>query len=231
MGMGLGRGMIAQVLAGRCRRATWWLPSLALAMAGAGIAVLMVVGPEADARTTDISVTVTGDETMGKDLKELVDTSEKQQPSSGQAITILQMAQAHQTQVIAALRSRGFYGATVTATIAGHPVDDPAALDAIESQPENQPIPVAFTVETGPVYKVATLDIEPAAPGAPLPAIDRTKLTLAPGQPADFGRHSGDASCRSSAATGAELCVGRAEQARSRGRPCHTRSAHHLFLR
>src|ERR1700732_2968209 len=100
MGMRLGRGMIAQVLAGRFRRATRWLPSLALALVGAGITTMVVVGPEADARTADISVAVTGDETMGKDLKELVETSEKQQPSSGQAITILQMAQAHQTQVI-----------------------------------------------------------------------------------------------------------------------------------
>ena len=94
MGMGLGRGMIAQVIAGRFRRATRWLPSLALAMAGAGISTMMVVGPEAGARTADISVAVTGDEAMGKDLKELVETSEKVQPSSGQAITILQMAQA-----------------------------------------------------------------------------------------------------------------------------------------
>ena len=185
MGMGLGRGIIAQVIAGRFRRATRWLPSLALAVAGAGISTMMVVGPEASARTADISVAVTGDETMGKDLKDLVDTSEKQQPSSGQAITLLQMAQAHKAQVIAALRSRGFYGATVTATIAGQSVDDPAALDAIEARPEDQPVPLAFTVETGPVYKVANLEIEPAAPGAPLPPIDRAKLALAPGQPAD----------------------------------------------
>ena len=183
--MGPWRGMIAQVLASSFRRATRWLPGLALAVAGAGVSTMVFVGPEAGARTADISVAVTGDETMGKDLKELVETSEKEQPSSGQAITILQMAQAHKAQVTAALRSRGFYGATVAATIAGQPVDDPAALDAIEAQPENQPVHVAFAVETGPVYKIGNIDIEAAGRGAPLPAIDRTKLNLAPGQPAD----------------------------------------------
>jgi translocation and assembly module TamA len=185
MGMGPARRLIAQALAGGLRRAASWLPGLALVVAGTGLSTMLFVGPEAGARTADFSVAVTGDEAMGKDLKELVKTSEKEQPSSGEAIAILQMAQARKAQVAAALRSRGFYDASIVATIAGQPVDDPAAFDAIEAQPESQPVHVNFTVETGPVYKIATLDIEPAVPGASLPAIDRTKLNLAPGQAAD----------------------------------------------
>lgn len=185
MGMVPARGVFAQALAGGFRRTKSWLPGLVLVIAGAGLSTMMVVGPDARARTADVSVAVTGDETMGKDLKELIDTSEKEQPSSGEAITILQMAQAHKAQVVAALRSRGFYGATVAATIAGQPVDDPAAFDAVEAQPESQPVHVTFTVNTGPVYKIANLDFEPAGQGAGLPPIDRTKFDLGPGKPAD----------------------------------------------
>src|SRR6266404_371086 len=185
MGMGPARRLIAQAWAGAFRRAVRWLPGLALAVAGTGLSIMLFVGPDAGARTADFSVAVTGDEAMGKDLRELVKTSEKEQPSSGEAIAILQMAQARKVEVATALRSRGFYDASIVATIAGQPVDDPATFDAIQAQPESQPVHVNFTVETGPVYKIATLDIEPAVPGAPLPAIDRTKLNLAPGQAAD----------------------------------------------
>ena len=54
------------------------------------------------------------------------------------------------------MRSRGYYDARVTATVAGQPVDDAAALDAIEQRPEGEKITFAVNVATGPLYTVGS---------------------------------------------------------------------------
>ena len=121
---------------------------------------------------------------MRDDLKQLVEDFEKAQPLSGDSLALLQGAQAVLARVNTALRSRGFYDARSTATIDNHPVDEAAALDAIEARPEADPITLALTVDTGPRFKVGSIAIRGAEP-ASLPAIDMSKLGLAAGDPAD----------------------------------------------
>jgi translocation and assembly module TamA len=148
------------------------------------LAAMMILCTGAEARTARIALTVTGDERMSDDLKQLVEDFEKTQPLSGDALALLQGAQAVLARVNTAMRSRGFYDARATATVDNRPVDEAAALDAIETHPETEQLTVALTVDTGPRFKVEGIAIRGAG-AASLPAIDMSKLGLAAGDPAD----------------------------------------------
>jgi translocation and assembly module TamA len=129
-------------------------------------------------------MTVAGDQSMGDDLKELISTLDKEQPASGDALSLLMAAQARQARLMSALRSRGFYDGRVKATVEGQAIDDPVALEAIEKRPDSGQIDVKIEVETGPVYKVTELAIRPATGAVSLP-LDVGKLSLSTGKPAD----------------------------------------------
>lgn len=86
---------------------------------------------------------------------------------------------------MSALRSRGFYDARVTATIANRPISEAAALDAIEAKPDADAVRFKFDIDTGPQYRISRVTIEAAGPTATLPPIDRSRLGLAKDDPAD----------------------------------------------
>ena len=92
-----------------------WLVVLAALLA-------MASGGPAEARTAKIALVVSGDEQMQADLKELVERFEKEQPLSGDSLGLLQGAQAALARINTALRSRGYYDATITATVDGRPI-------------------------------------------------------------------------------------------------------------
>jgi len=150
------------------------------------LAVLLILCGQAQARSARIALTVNGDEGMSEDLKQLVEEFQKNQPLQGDALALLQGAQAALARVNTALRSRGFYDARATATIDNRPVGEPAALDAIDAHPEAEALSFAFTVDTGPRFKVDSVSVRgPTA--ASLPSIDMSKIGLAVGDPADAG--------------------------------------------
>ncbi len=122
---------------------------------------------------------------MQADLKELVERFEKDQPLSGDSLGLLQGAQAAAARINTALRSRGYYDATIKATVDGRPIAEPGALDAIDARPDNEPTSFAFDITTGPRYRVADVAIRPPNAETSLPGIDRAKLGLSPGDPAD----------------------------------------------
>jgi translocation and assembly module TamA len=122
---------------------------------------------------------------MTADLRQLVETFEKEQPLQGDSLSLLQGAQALLSRVNIALRARGFYDAQLQAQIDGRPIADAAALDAIEAQPDSAQTSIAMTVETGPKYKIGTVAIRLPGTLASLPDVDRGKIGLAPGDPAD----------------------------------------------
>lgn len=148
------------------------------------LAVALVSGP-LQARTANIVLSVTGDEAMGADLKRLVETFEKEQPLTGDSLSLLQGAQAVLARVNSALRSRGFYDGEVRASVDGRPVADAAALDAIDAQPDAAQIPIAMTVDTGPRYRLGIVAIRPAGENVSLADVDRSRIGLAVGDPAD----------------------------------------------
>jgi translocation and assembly module TamA len=149
-------------------------------------ALLMAGG--ADARTADISLTVIGDERMSDELKDLTKDLDKDQPLTGDSLSLLQAAQARRARIVQALRSKGFYDSRVTATVNNQPIEEAAALDAIEAMPEAQKVDFAFNVATGPVYRVADLEIKGPPDLVDYPPLDRSKLSLIPGQPADAAK-------------------------------------------
>lgn len=147
--------------------------------------LVMAAGGPAEARTAKIALVVSGNEQMQADLKELVERFEKDQPLSGDSLSLLQGAQAAAARINTALRSRGYYDATIKATIDGRPIAEPGALDAIDARPGNEPVSFAFDVATGPRYRVGDVAIRPPTAQTSLPAIDRARLGLSPGDPAD----------------------------------------------
>lgn len=141
----------------------------------------------ARARTAEVSLSVTGDQRMAEELKELVEALDKESPLSGDGLALLQGAQARRSRVVTALRSRGFYDARVATTFANHPIDEPDALDAISARPKEEKIRIDFAIETGPRYRVSSLAVRPATQAAASVPVDLGKLTLAAGKPADAG--------------------------------------------
>src|SRR5689334_3468073 len=93
----------------RRRPGPFWLGRLWLAMAA-----LLLAAEAAQARTAEISLTVVGDEPMAEELKDLSKDLDKDQPLSGDTLSLLQAAQARRARIAAALRSKGFYDARVT---------------------------------------------------------------------------------------------------------------------
>jgi translocation and assembly module TamA len=148
------------------------------------MAALLLSGP-ADARTGLVALKVIGDERMADELKKLVQDLDKDEPLSGDSLSLLQAAQVRRARVAAALRSRGYYDARVNATVRNQPVEDAAALDAIDSRPEAETITFDIDVATGPIYRVVDLGIEGPPEVVGYPGLDRSKLSLLPGQPAD----------------------------------------------
>jgi translocation and assembly module TamA len=137
-------------------------------------------------RTAETTLNVIGDEKLAKDLKDLLTEEDKDKQATGPAVTLLQRAQAQKQEIEKALASRGFYAGTVTVSVAGRPVEDPAVLDAIEAVPAGGKLPVSINVQTGPAYKIS--DIVLAGPAGEAPAraaIDRGPLPLSPGSVAD----------------------------------------------
>ncbi|HBK07725.1 MAG TPA: outer membrane protein assembly factor [Acetobacteraceae bacterium] len=78
-----------------------------------------------------------------------------------------------------ALRAFGYYKATVTTTIGGHPLDDPALPSIIDAAPADPPFPVIASFDLGPQFKIGKVTI-----ATPVPADIAGHLNLAPGQPA-----------------------------------------------
>ena len=122
---------------------------------------------------------------MAEELKTLAEDLDKDQPLTGDSLSLVQGAQARRARIVAALRSRGFYDARVTATVAGQSIEEAAALDAIEGRPEAEKISFAFNVATGPLYRVVSLGIKGPPEVVDYPAIDLSKLSLGQGKPAD----------------------------------------------
>ena len=76
-----------------------------------------------------------------------------------------------------ALRSFGYYKATVQIAIAGHPIDDPALPNLIDSAPADPPLPVEAGFDLGPQFTLGSVTISKPVP---------------PDVPGHLGLHSGD---------------------------------------
>jgi len=148
-------------------------------------AAMMLWASIAHAREGEIALTIVGDKDMSGELKQLSEDLDKDEPLKGDSLSLLQAAQARRARMVSALRSKGYYDSRVVATVNGQPIEEAAALDAVDAMPEAEKVSFKFDIATGPVYKVVDLAIEGPKEIVDYPPLDRSKLDLKPGQPAD----------------------------------------------
>lgn len=133
-----------------------------------------------------VNLKLTGDEAVKETLKKIVEAEADAQERGGSAATILQRAQTQRDLVIRTLRAKGFYGNRVSARAAGRNVDDVSALDAIDALPPAADVPLDIDIDTGPVFKVGTIDV--TLQGATNAKLERDKFSLSVGQPVDSAK-------------------------------------------
>jgi translocation and assembly module TamA len=102
---------------------------------------------------------------------------EKSAPVGGFALT--ERARQDVARFETALRSFGYYKATVTTTIAGHPLSDLTLPSTIDQAPANSPLEVAVSFDLGPRFELGSVSIS-----TPVPPAVAAHLDLKPGQPA-----------------------------------------------
>jgi translocation and assembly module TamA len=102
---------------------------------------------------------------------------QKTAPVAGFALT--ERARQDAERFETALRSFGYYKATVSTTIGGHPLDDQGLTAIIDDAPADPPLPVAVSFDLGPRFTLGSVVISTSVP----PGI-AGHLDLEPGQPA-----------------------------------------------
>ncbi|WP_245504496.1 autotransporter assembly complex protein TamA [Aquabacter spiritensis] len=108
-------------------------------------------------------------------------------PPSG-AAGLVRRALADQNRIVAALYSEGYYGGTLTITVAGRAPDAPDVFSAIDAARASGPVPVVVRVTSGPRFSFGTIRILDMS-GRPLPDPPRPRqLHLVPGEPARASR-------------------------------------------
>lgn len=83
---------------------------------------------------------------------------------------------------LTALRSFGYYRGSVSITIDGHPLDDPALPDTLDALPADTEMPVAVMLTRGPLFHLGRIVLQ-----GPVPPDEGEKLTIHPGMPARAG--------------------------------------------
>ena len=153
---------------------------------------------------------------MAEELKNLTEDLDKDQPLTGDSLALLQGAQARRRAHRAPRCARAaITTARVTATVANQPVEDAAALDAIDRDAGGRQDHFVFDVATGPVYRVTDLAIQGPPDIVGYPGLDRSKLTLGAGQARrradDPGDRGGDPRARCAASGYALAAVAQRE--------------------
>jgi translocation and assembly module TamA len=133
----------------------------------------------ADPQPYTVSLKPTGDKAVDqavKDSSQLIALRDKA-PAGPFALVTRSREDLNRFQ--AALNSYGYYKASITATIAGHPIDDTNLPDVLDHEPADPPVEVAVTIDPGPQFHIGRIAIE-----GDVPPEARDKLGLAPGAPA-----------------------------------------------
>ena len=127
----------------------------------------------ADPQPNNVKLSPTGNDALDAALQgsSILISLQKTAPVGGFALT--QRAQRDADRFETALRSFGYYKATVSTTIGGHALSDPTLPSTIDSAPADPPLEVAVSFDLGPRFKLGSVAIStpvPAAPIAPAPA-------------------------------------------------------------
>jgi translocation and assembly module TamA len=140
-----------------------------------------LIGPSraADPQPYTVTLKPTGDGALDAALNgsSTLISLQKSAPVAGFALT--ERARQDADRFETALHSFGYYKASVTTTIGGHPLDDPALPGVIDAAPANPPLEVVVSFGLGPRFKLGAVTIATTVP----PDIPG-HLDLQSGQPA-----------------------------------------------
>lgn len=154
------------------------------------IALLMVLlgdGASAQALGYNVSLSDLDNEELIQALEASSNLLALQDEDPPSAVALVRRVEADVDRLGTALRSFGFYRGTVTATVAGRPLDDPDLLETLATAEQSgTPVDIALTIDPGLQYVIGQLDIVDAEGGSDTLSveIDRDALGLAVGDPA-----------------------------------------------
>ncbi len=143
--------------------------------------VVMLCQPAwaADPQPYATTIAPTGDSGIDAALKGSSSLLSLQKNAPVGPFALVTRAQGDVGRLQAAMRSFGYYAASVAVCIDGQPADDPGVPDALAAKPAGQAAAVTVTVERGPLFHLRRVTVE-----GPVAAADRAKLGIAPGDPA-----------------------------------------------
>ena len=157
------------------------LPRLALLVAAA--LAMQPPARAADPQPYEVTITPTGDGAIDGALHDSSTLIELQKTAPVGPFALVTRAQGDVGRLQTALHSFGYYGAAVTLTIDGRPLDDPGLPDALAAKPADSQAAVAVKVERGPLFHLRRVTVEGS-----ITAAERGKLGIAPGDPAIASR-------------------------------------------
>jgi translocation and assembly module TamA len=154
-----------------------WLALLVIILVG--VALITKRLQAADPQPYTVALKPTGDSALDAALQgsSTLISLQKSAPVAGFALT--ERARQDTGRFETALHSFGYYKATVTTTIGGHKLDDPALPSIIDKAAADPPLEVAVAFDLGPRFKLGTVTVSTKVP-PDIPA----HLDLEPGQPA-----------------------------------------------
>jgi translocation and assembly module TamA len=149
---------------------------LLVVLAGIGLATRLLA---ADPQPYTVALKPTGDSALDAALQGSSTLISLRESASVAGFALTERARQDAERFETALRSFGYYKATVTTTIGGHALDDPALPGIIDAAPAKPPLEVAVSFDLGPRFKLGNVTISTKVP-PDLPA----HLELKSGQPA-----------------------------------------------
>ncbi len=150
-----------------------------LAVLAAAAIAMQPPAHAADPQPYDVTIAPTGDGAIDGALHDSSTLIALQKSAPVGPFALVTRAQNDIARLQEALNSFGYYGAHITLTVDGRPVDDPALPDALAAKPADSQAAVSVTVDRGPLFHLRRVTVD-----GPVSAADRAKLGIAPGDPA-----------------------------------------------
>lgn len=156
--------------------------SFALLSVAGILAYLLAIAGTADAadpQPYDVTLEPTGNSALDGALKGSANLVSLQKSAPAGPFALVERARQDIGRFVTALHSYGYYKATVTVTLDGHPIDDPTLVDTIAQAPASPPVPVKVSFDLGPQFDFGQVQVTGTVP----PGIG-SDLGPTPGQPA-----------------------------------------------
>ncbi len=122
------------------------------------------VGLAADPQPYAVIMRPTGETTLDAALNASSTLLSLRESAPVSGFALVQRARQDQQRFTTALRSFGYYGATIHVMIDGLGLDNPTLPDLIEAAPASPPLPVAASFDLGPQFTLGTVTVEGRVP-------------------------------------------------------------------